>query len=106
MASETITRPNGKPYQPRKGLRQVGWSYDTRGEECMPEVAVLGTHDIDRAREFAKPYELAYLSEGVRSWYRDGFYNGGRSWIYDAERGMACVIFEEIDDKPTGGDDE
>jgi hypothetical protein len=91
-----ITRPNGKVYRPRKGLRQVGWWND---DTYATYVAVLGTHDIDKAREFARPYGSPHLVEPEQTWVRKMIQNGDEMvFVYDDRRGAACVVFRESDD--------
>lgn len=96
---EVVTRPNGKLYRPRKGLRQIGYWDDTYGES---RVVVLGTHDIEKARAFATPYECEYLVEGRKCWAKSVMRNGERFIATDAtERGAAAVDFRESDEQPT-----
>lgn len=97
--TETMLRPNGKPYTPRKGLRQIGF-YDEN--ENRDYVVVLGTHDIDKAREFGRPYRCAYLGEAWRGWGRWTIRNGEQWWDFDPVRGAAGVVFIESDDPPLG----
>lgn len=98
--SETIIRPNGKPYTPRKGLRQIRF-YDE--EENRHYVVVLGTHDIEKARAFAHPYECAHLVKPYTGWGRWTMRRGEKWWDFDSVRGAAGVVFEESDDPEPGG---
>jgi hypothetical protein len=93
--SDAIIRPNGKPYRPRKPPRVVEFE-DYQGSAG---VAVLGTHDVDVARAAAavalNQYDLDPAQTSL-SWWRlvpwgDWF---DRTWIEDAKRGAACVVFE------------
>ena len=94
-----ITRPNGKPYRPRR-LRVVGWNLNTVYPEVL-QVAVLGTHEVDKARESApQGYHCAYLINPTLGWVRLGMSHGEPTWLHDEVRGAACVIFDESDDPP------
>lgn len=96
-----ITRPNGKPYRPRR-LRVVGWDADKR-DGTVWRVAVLGTHDIAVAREHApQGYHCPYLINPELGWVRLGMCHGEPTWLHDEVRGAACVIFDESDDPPVG----
>lgn len=97
--SEVITRPNGKPYHPRKVTGQI------IGEEDEG-VLILGTHDLERAQALADQmaaYEAGPGATAVRpwrGWFRDGFSSGRREWITDEVRGRAGVVFPEITEGP------
>lgn len=94
-----ITRPNGKLYRPRS-LRVVGWDDHSTYPESW-QVAVLGTHDIARAREEARHgYHCPHLINPETGWVRLGMRRGDPHWVYDEVRGAACVIFDESDDPP------
>jgi hypothetical protein len=95
MSDETIIRPNGKPYTPRKGLRQIGFDHE---DGHTSYVVVLGTHDIEKAREFGRPYQCAYLVKPYKGWGRWTIRNGEEWWEFDDVRGAAGVVFEEADD--------
>lgn len=93
-----ITRPNGKVYRPRY-LRVVGWDCDYWSDTVLWQVAVLGTHDIAKAREMApQGYHCAYLVNPQAGWVRLGYKDGEPTWIFDDIRGAACVVFDESDD--------
>lgn len=96
-----IVRPNGKLYRPRY-LRVTGWDIDwSRDGDVNWQVAVLGTHDVDVAREHApQGYHCAYLVNPEAGWVRLGMCRGEPTWLHDAVRGAACVIFDESDDPP------
>lgn len=99
--SEVIVRPNGKPYRPRS-IRVVGWDVDWR-DDTLWQVAVLGTHDIAVARQYAAfGYHCPFLINPEAGWVRLGMYRGEPTWIHDDVRGAACVIFDESDDPPVG----
>lgn len=93
--TETLIRPNGKKYTPRKGLRQVGFVNDQ--DEHF--VAIMRTHDIERAREFASPYVCRYLIQPRLVWVKQVMRNGEPYFATDAyETGAASVLFLESDD--------
>lgn len=95
---ETITRPNGKPYRPRKIAAYTVVDED----EILCGVIVLGTHEIGRAQPFADEYVAWQLGanyaaeDPVPGWYREGFLSGRFMWIDDIERGRAGVWFRKI----------
>jgi hypothetical protein len=98
---EPITRPNGKPYRPRKVIAH-GLS-DEPGD-CITGVLVTGTHGQVRAlflarvlvhREVGPDYEPLAPEAG---WWRDGMDMGERSWIADDEHGQAGVLFRKIEE--------
>lgn len=92
---EPVTRPNGKLYRPRR-LRAFYCEDDYTGQA---EVLVLGTHaqSVALPLAFAEAnYRLADGSlDAVPSpgWWRDGFENGERAWVYDDVRGAAGLRF-------------
>jgi hypothetical protein len=94
-----ITRPNGKPYRPRKVIAYG--VYDAN--ECPVGVVVFGTHDVDRALALADLFVKCDLldagyapAEPSCVWWSDGFEGGARHWITDPEHGRAGVWFREI----------
>lgn len=95
---ETITRPNGKPYRPRKVTAEA--IVDDDGVECG--VVVLGTHDTARAQALANEYVARHVdSRDVAAcpepgWYRLGVDSGTFCWVTDEEHGRAGVWFREI----------
>ncbi|AHY26965.1 hypothetical protein SEA_NAIRB_49 [Mycobacterium phage Nairb] len=96
-----FTRPNGKPYRPRKpGLQAHIWSNEAAGlNECG--VVVLGTHDIEAARPLALDASRRYLdADGieapVRGWFRQGFHYGERRWFFDGDKGRPGVSFTAV----------
>ncbi len=97
MEPEVITRPNGKPYRPRRVIAQVV------GEEDEG-VLILGTHDLARAQILADQMAEYVAGKGYvavgpwRGWFRDGFRLGRREWITDEERGRAGVCFRGIEE--------
>lgn len=96
-----ITRPNGKVYRPRY-LRVAGWDIEwSPARDVLCQVAVLGTHDVDKARECApQGYHSPYLINPETGWVRLGLDHGEPKWIHDDVKGAACVIFDESDDPP------
>ena len=98
---ETVTRPNGKVYRPRKGLRQIGFSDEDYG---ISFVAVLGTHDIEKAREFGHGFESPHLINAKQCWVKTVMRNGEKYIATDAtEHGAAAVLFTEADDPDEAG---
>jgi hypothetical protein len=99
MRLESIRRPNGKLYRPRR-LRVVGWDIDwSYHADANWQVAVLGTHDIAVARQLApQGYHCPYLVNPERDWVRLGMCRGEPTWLRDDLRGAACVVFDESDD--------
>lgn len=97
METETIARPNGKPYRPRTAPR-VAEYVDMDERTC---VVVLFTHDAQQAREQAlhlwQCHTDCALPAGTRSWLRLVPFDTGsgyeRNWIVDPVRGTACVVF-------------
>lgn len=94
-----MTRPNGKVYRPRRGLRAHAWEDDDRDERG---VIVFGTLDPQRAQEFANRmcaywYGMPEAVTPIPGWYRDGFQYGQRAWVCDDERGAAGVMFRAYD---------
>jgi hypothetical protein len=96
MVAPLLTRPNGKPYRPRSEIRV---EHFTNQDDCTA-IVVIGTHDVDRARELALPwweneYDRADFPEGVRRWWRlvPWGYDGG-TWLEDEVRGRPVVTFE------------
>ncbi len=95
---ETITRPNGKPYRPRKVVTEG--IVDDDGVECG--VVVLGTHDIDRAQVLANEYVARHVDScdvaagPEPGWYRLGVSSGTFRWVSDEEHGRAGVLFRQI----------
>lgn len=98
MKADIVVRPNGKVYRPRKGLRQRGYVVDDFHASWTPFVAVFGTHDIEKATEYARPFMYAGLKPGKPGWLRDTIRDGEPFFDHDPVRGAACVIFEETDD--------
>lgn len=94
-----ITRPNGKPYRPRKpGLRARAW--DNQEDGCG--VIVFGTLDPDRARPFATEmcnywHDLPVAADPQPGWYREAFVYGDLRWIGDEKRGAPGVMFTAED---------
>jgi hypothetical protein len=94
----TLTRPNGKPFRPRKVVAHAV----TDTDDLLSGVMVLGTHDIPRAQKLADQYIPYWLESGytaadpLTGWWRDGFDCGQRRWIRDEEHGRAGVWFREV----------
>lgn len=96
-----ITRPNGKPYQPRKVVAHSWDNQDYQTGDCG--AVVLGTHDVDRARALAEPacrdwFGTQYAICPEVGWFVNGFQGGRRMWIRDEVRGAAGVMFAAADD--------
>jgi hypothetical protein len=98
---ELITRPNGRPYRPRKVTAHALADDD----DFLSGVLVTGTHDRNRAlelarvlvgRELGSGYEPVYSGGG---WWRDGMEGGERRWVADDERGQAGVLFGKIEER-------
>lgn len=96
-----ITRPNGKPYRPRKLV-----AYSVADEdEIVAGAVVFGTHDPVRARDLAgevirRDVGHEYVPvKPCRVWWRDGFDGGRRMWVTDEEHGRAGVWFREVEEK-------
>jgi hypothetical protein len=100
QAAEVITRPNGKPYRPRKVIAAA--VTDPDDGDMLVGVMVLGTHDYHRAKPMADDYAVWQYGRGhlatdwVTGWWRDGLQNGRRCWLEDPEHGRAGVWFREI----------
>ena len=94
--TEAITRPNGKPYRPRKVTGHAVADED----DMVVAVVVLGTHDVERAGPLAEDCVRAWVDSGytavnpVPGWWRDGFETGQRCWANDPVRGRAGFWFE------------
>jgi len=92
-----ITRPNGKVYRPRKVMCHALSNEDTG---TLTAVIVLGTHDVDAARELASRVGPYWADEDVKlggaevSWWRKGYCWGALCWLEDDVRGAAGVRFE------------
>lgn len=95
---DTITRPNGRPYRPRK---VVAWPV-ADADEMTSGVMVLGTHDVERARPLADECAAAWVDGGYVAaepevgWFREGYEAGRPMWLRDEVRGRAGVWFREI----------
>jgi hypothetical protein len=93
-----ITRPNGKPYRPRKVTAYAV----TDKDEITVGVIVFGTHDAGRAQELAD--QIARWDIGgnytavdpVAVWWADRFECGQRVWVTDEEHGRGGIWFREI----------
>lgn len=96
MATETIVRPNGQPYRPRKVVVE---SWENDGEDCG--CIVLGTHDIERAQPLAdEACEAWHGMPATRpelGWWRLGYQYGELRWSNDPVKGRAGVYFTADD---------
>jgi hypothetical protein len=99
MDLKPITRPNGKPYRPRKVIAYGVYDAD----ECPVGVVVFGTHNTERAQALADSLVKCDLldagyapAEPSCVWWSDGFDGGSRVWVNDAEHGRAGVWFREL----------
>lgn len=98
MIDYTLKRPNGKIYRPRKQPRAVlvGDDFD-----C---VLVLGTHDIEYAREIARKLLTIELgsdftaTDAERGWFELKYRWSQLEWVYNDERGQAGVMFNDVCD--------
>lgn len=96
-----IERPNGKLYRPRAVRVDYMDDEDNWREEYPYKTVVLGTHDVEAARERAVQGRVCqYLTNPRIDWLRLGYASGRLCWINDDERGAACVVFDESDDPP------
>lgn len=91
-----ITRPNGKPYRPRRVVAETFLDMD----EAVAGVVVFGTHNVVRARLLAE-HLIRYETDTAITdctvelvWWRDGFESGFRRFVDDADRGRAGVKFQ------------
>ena len=93
-----ITRPNGKPYQPRKVVAHCVGHED----EDITGVIVFGTHDPSRAKLVADLAVADWIDNGYEAasprmvWWRDTMADGHRAFVTDAVHGRAGVVFDEI----------
>lgn len=94
-----FTRPNGKPYRPRKPeLVAHVWEND-HGYCGDAGAIVLGTLDPDTARPIAvelcrREFDADDLAAGQPGWFRAGFHHGEHRWFIDTEKGRPGVSFE------------
>ncbi len=93
-----ITRPNGKPYQPR---RVVGFTLDDDDTGGVTGLIVFGTHDHERAKRLADGLCYRYAADGdavgpTSVWWRDMFSRGRREFESDDEHGRPGVHFEVV----------
>lgn len=101
---ETLVRPNGKPYRPRKGVEVVEYADH---DECQA-IAVLRTHDVQLAArvgaDFIEEYELD-AANAYTSWWRLIPWDTGsgydRNWVEDSAGGTPCVVFPHEWSTPT-----
>jgi hypothetical protein len=91
-----IRRPDGRLYRPRR-IVVIPWD-DWHGSSGA---LVLGTQDIGHARVLAEAecrYRWdSYAGRAALGWWRDGFENGERAWVWDVVRGRAGVSFRAQD---------
>jgi hypothetical protein len=92
---EPVVRPNGKLYRPRT-LRVI---YVEDDNISRYGVLVLGTRNQSVGLSLAGA-EARYRVEGGvldaipdEGWWRDGFENGERVWVYDDVHGAAGLRF-------------
>jgi hypothetical protein len=97
-AGDTVTRPDGRTYRSRK----IAAYAVVDGDEFLCGVMVLGTHDVQRARELADSYASWQLgseyaaADPVTGWWYLGYAATGRAWIEDPVKGRAGVWFRQI----------
>lgn len=107
--SESITRPNGKTYRPRKAP-EIGY-FASNEDEPVSDVVIWGTHDLAVARPLAEEAlaalnvdefdaELRWGGEPKLDWYATiplGTDEDGSSMLVgyrrDPEKGRACIVF-------------
>lgn len=94
-----ITRPNGKPYRPRK---VVAWRWENDDAYPVDEgcgAVVLGTHDTERARALADSAIKRWFDGDLIAakpevgWFRLGYQGGDLTWLHDEIHGRAGVMF-------------
>lgn len=96
-----VERPNGKLYRPRK---VVAFELFHEDED---QVMVLGTHDVAAAQPLADKVAMRVCGSLCRAarprqgWYRDGYSNGERAWVWDDVHGRAAVVFLEVTETET-----
>lgn len=95
VVPKPVKRPNGKLYRPRK-IRVVVLDFDYWEDmSCL----VLGTHDVEAARELAA-LEIHRYDPGLHpgearlGWWRQSIRNGDPYYDSDPERGAAGVSFD------------
>lgn len=96
-ALAVVERPNGKIYRARKAPEYRGYRDDHRDEDW---VGVIRTHDVDLARQIARPFVCSGLDldRPILSWWRETI-RDGEPWIEgDSVNGVPCVLFQEIDE--------
>jgi hypothetical protein len=92
-----LIRPNGKPYRPR-GVMAHAWE---NGPGEGQGVVITGTHDVERAQEFADQMMRYWYGSDTEAgmptigWWRCSYLNGELRWHEDAERGAAGVMFTD-----------
>ena len=99
---ETMRRPDGRTYRPRRpGLRVYAWeNRESTGNE-RAGVIVFGTLDPDKARDIAHEMCAAWygdadayhVAEPTPGWWRNSYSYSGPTWIADERRGSAGVMF-------------
>jgi hypothetical protein len=103
-APDTFTRPNGKPYRPRKpGLVTHAWE---RGDfrDDRAGVIVFGTLDPGAASALAQQtcrywYGTTVVTRPSPGWYRLGYRDGEPTWLDDPKRGRPGVEFTATDEE-------
>lgn len=97
MSAPMLTRPNGKPYRPRK---EPSVDLYEDHHDGLTGFVVLRTHDREKAAEMVAGVWASYydgpLPEGRRSWWRlvPWGYQTDSTWIEDPARGIPVVVFE------------
>lgn len=95
---ESITRPDGRVYRPRK----IAGYPVADADDLISGVCILGTHDMAVAQPLADEcaaywVETGYVAAGPETgWFREGYENGRPMWQRDEVRGRAGVMFHEV----------
>jgi len=99
LTRDTVVRPNGMTYRPRKpALDQWEFADDSSGGIDYYAV-VVGTHDIDKASQYATPQHCDHLINPVPVWVKRVMRDREPYIATDAvEHGAPGVRFLESDD--------
>ena len=109
---ETMQRPNGRTYRPRRpGLHVYAWENRDGGDVERAGVIVFGTLDPSKAKDIAQEMceawygdtDAYHLTEPTPGWWRNGFTYRGQTWIADEQRGSAGVMFTWAERELTPG---
>lgn len=98
MPEQVLTRPDGRPYRPRKtSLRARAWENHGYLDDGSG-VIIFGTLSPDEAQRFALEAAEHWFGPGsvgqpAPGWWRDTFDRGERCWVQDGRRGAPGVMF-------------